>query len=164
MKVLCIFLFATLLNTLGIEKKIVGGHKLTMHEAERILGESCQLKESTTSTKAGGHKYKSTYLANSSDEKSDRIIALYYSFESFTDEAAAKEKFNTFKVSNQTYEGFEMLNDLGDESFFQSDSKNFCLLIVRKGNEMILFKVNKMTSKTSLENLKKIALDVVQRV
>lgn len=164
MKTLTILLLATFLNTHGIEKIIFGGHKLTMQEAERILGESCQLKESNNATTNGGHKYKSTHIANSSDEKSDKRIALYFSFESYKGEHEAKEIFSRFTESNKTLVGFEMLNDLGDESFFHTDSENFCLIVVRKQNEMIVLKVNKISPNTSLFELKKIAKDIIQRV
>ncbi|MBK5279491.1 MAG: hypothetical protein JJE09_11585 [Bacteroidia bacterium] len=164
MKSLAIFLCVIFCNTSYIINSLTfGGHKLTLEEAERILGESCLLEEDTSLTTNGGHKYKSTYRAHSSNKKSDNKVALYFSFESYKDETSAKEIFNTFKVSNQAHNGFEMLS-LGDESFFQTDSKNFCVIIVRKENEMVLLKVNKLTSKTSVAELKKIAANVIERV
>jgi len=45
-----------------------GGHKLTLQEAERIMGESCTLKEDKVSQKEEGHKNMMTYLANTSDK------------------------------------------------------------------------------------------------
>jgi hypothetical protein len=53
-----------------------GGHKLTLQEAERILGETCDLKESGNESKNGGHKYKSTHIGQSSANH-----ALYFIFE-----------------------------------------------------------------------------------
>ncbi len=66
-----------------------GGHKLTLQQAERIMGESCTLKEDKVSQKEEGHKSMMTYLANASDKN-----ALYYSFESFKDEASAIKLYN----------------------------------------------------------------------
>jgi hypothetical protein len=153
MKTLLLLLFLIFFNTKSIEKNTVGGHKLTIQEAERILGESCQLKESSNSLENGGHKYKSTYLANSSDEKLNKIIALNFIFESNSDEKDAQKTFETFKSSNEKSEGF-----------FHTDNKNFYLIIVRKGKELVRFKVNKITSKTSLIELKKVANDLVGRI
>ena len=165
MKSLFIFLVVALLYPVYPEsEKILGGHILFPEEAVRILGEPCRLIASETTAENGGHQYAFTYEANSSDEQSGRIVALYYQFESFQDEAAAKAIFNTFSLSNQGHEGFERVSDLGDEAFFQSDSRNFYLLIVRKGNEMVRLKVNKITPRTSLPELRKIARAVIQRV
>ncbi|GAB3219749.1 hypothetical protein [Spirosoma arcticum] len=164
MKTFICILFVTFLNAHNIEKTTLGGHKLTIQEAERILGESCQLKESVSSLENGGHKYKSTYTANSTDEKIYKRVALNFIFESYGAEIDAKKTFETFKESNQSYAGFEILANLGDEAFFHSDNKNFYLVIARKGNEMIRLKVNKITAKTSLTELKKIASDVIARV
>ncbi len=164
MKSLICILFVIIFNPHDIGKTGLGRHKLTTQEAERILGESCQLKESQNSLENGGHTYKSTYVANSSDEKSNKLVALYFAFESYGDEIDAKRTFKTFKMSNQTRDGFELINNLGDEAFFHSDKKNFYLIIARKGNEMIRLKVNKITEKTSLAELKKVATDVMARV
>lgn len=164
MKTFICILFVTFLNVYSIEKTTLGGHKLTRQEAERILGEPCQLKEGVSSSENGGHKYKSTYVANSTDVKLNKPVALNFIFESYSAEIDAKKTFETFKESNQSYAGFELLAGLGDEAFFHSDNKNFYLVIARKGNEMIRLKVNKITAKTSLTELKKIAGDVIARV
>lgn len=164
MKSLFCFLLVTVLNAHNVEKTALGGHKLTMQEAERILGESCQLKESTSSLANGGHQYKSTYVAKSSDEQSGKLVALYFMFESYGSEADARKTFDTFKTSNQDHAGFDRLTNIGDEAFGHGDAKNFYLIITRKGNELVRFKVNKITSKTSLVDLKKIADDLLARV
>ncbi len=164
MKSLIYILFVTVLNTNNVGKTGFGGHKLTVQEAERILGEPCQLKEDKNSSENGGHTYKSTYVAKSSDEKSNKIVALNFIFESYGNEADAKKTFDAFKVSNQTADGFESMNNLGDDAFVHSDRKNFYLLIARKGNEMMRIKVNKITAKTSVTELKKVANDLIVRV
>lgn len=164
MKNITFILLLTFFNLKYVERIAFGGHKLTIEEATRILGESCQLKESNSTAKNGGHQYKSTYWTHSSDEKLDKIVALYFIFESYINEAEAKTTFDTFRQSNQSNEGFEMMPNLGDEAFFQTDKHNFCLIIARKGNEIVRFKVNKMTSKTSLTELKQIANDLVLRI
>lgn len=161
---LFIFLSISFFEFSPIARISAGGHKLTLQEAQQVLGESCLLKEEASSVTDGGHKYTSTYLSNSSDEKSGNVIALYYSFESYKDEAAASALFKTFKDSNRYADGFELMDNLGDECFFHSDNQNFYLIVARKGNELVRLKVNKITSRTSSTEMKKIASALIQRV
>ncbi len=46
----------------------------------------------------------------------------------------------TWKESNQDQKGFEILQDMGDDGFFQTDNTNFYTLITRKGNEILVAK------------------------
>lgn len=135
-----------------------GGHKLTLQEAERILGETCELKESGNESKNGGHKYKSTHIGQSSANH-----ALYFIFESYENELSAKKTFEDFRLSNQSLQGFETIENIGNEAFFHTDKENFGLIIARKGNEIIRLKVNKLNGKTSISELKKVAADIIAR-
>ena len=47
--------------------------------------------------------------------------------------------------------GIKTLKNMGDEAYFHTDNQNFYFIMARKGNRMIRMKVNKVTSKTSLE-------------
>ena len=136
----------------------IGGHKLTLQEAERILGETCALKESGNEAKNGGHRYSSTHVGTFNGKNN-----LYFVFESYENEKVAIKTFETFKSSNQTFEGFEILKDLGDEAFSHTDKENFGLIIARKGNDMIRLKVNKLNSKTSMVEMKKVAAEIIAR-
>ncbi|MCF8325356.1 MAG: hypothetical protein K9I84_10385 [Leadbetterella sp.] len=135
-----------------------GGHKLTLKEAERILGETCELKESGNESKNGGHKYMSTHIGHSSANH-----ALYFIFESYENELSAKKTFEDFRLSNQSLRGFETIENVGNEAFFHTDKENFGLIIARKSNEIIRLKVNKLNGKTSISELKKVAADIIAR-
>ncbi|MDP1817597.1 MAG: hypothetical protein Q8K92_24265 [Leadbetterella sp.] len=135
-----------------------GGHKLTLQEAERILGETCELKESGNESKNDGHKYMSTHIGQSSANH-----ALYFIFESYENELSAKKTFEDFRLSNQSLRGFETIENIGNEAFFHTDKENFGLIIARKGNEIIRLKVNKLNGKTSISELKKVAADIIAR-
>jgi hypothetical protein len=161
MKSLILLILFPFLHFSKTENLAFGGHKLTIQEAERILGESCQLKESESIAENGGHKFKSTHLGNFSNEKTNH--ALYFVFESYRDESSAKKTFETFRLSNQSFEGFETIENIGNEAFFHTDRENFGLLIARKGNEIIRLKVNKLNPKTSIIELKKVAADIIGR-
>lgn len=158
MKSLFLVLLFPLLNFSKTERNVFGGHKLTIQEAEKILGETCELKESGNEAKNGGHKYKSTHIGNSSANH-----ALYFIFESFESELSADKTFDEFKVSNQSFQGFETIENIGNEAFFHTDKENFGLIIARKGNEIIRLKVNKLNNKTSISELKKVAADIIAR-
>ena len=84
--------------------------------------------------------------------------------ERFKNEEEATKTIQTFIKGNQEQKGFELLTAYGDEAFFHTNKDNFCLLVIRKNNKMIRIKVNKLTSKTSLDALRKIGKDLVERV
>jgi hypothetical protein len=142
-----------------IHAPLLGGHNLTISEAESILGEPCTQLEKISSAKNDGHQFKTSFVANSSDK-----VVLYYMFDSFTNVTAASFKFDEFLQENGSLPGFENLNDLGDESFYHSDLQNFSLMIARKSNEMIRIKVNKTTVKYSKQELLKITANVLRRI
>ncbi len=153
-----------LICTSSTKTNIVGGHKLTMAEAQLILGEPCHLKKDTVAITPGGHKYEMVFLANSTQKTVSNIIALYFTFESYANVTSAAKKFEGYKISNASHHGFEKLDNCGDEAFFMSDKVHFCLIIARKQNEMVIFKVNKLSAKTSVNQLNKIAAAVMARV
>lgn len=135
-------------------------YALTLQEAQSILGEPCHIKESSDSTKEGVHEYKSSYEANAIDVATNKVGMLYYMYEDYKSEAAAKKTYNDIMVSNQKSQGFEIMAQFGDGAYFHSDNRNFHFILARKGNKMIRLKVNKVTSKTSVEGLKSVAKGV----
>ncbi len=145
-------------------KTVIGRHQLSLEEAESILGEPVLLKERKSDSLNEIYTSKSTFTAKEIDAKTQKYGNLYYIFERFKNEEEARKIIQSFIKSNQNYAGFELLTAYGDEAFFHTDKQNFCLLIVRKGNKMIRLKVNKVTSKTSFEALRKIGKDLIERV
>ena len=142
----------------------VGRHQLTLEEAERILGESAILKERNSDNQTDHYVSKTTFSAKEIDAKSQKQANLYYMVERFKDEKTATKTIQSFIKGNQALEGFELLTAYGDEAFFHTNKDNFCLLVIRKSNKMIRIKVNKVTSKTSFEELRKIGKDLIERV
>ncbi|MBA4850412.1 hypothetical protein [Emticicia sp. BO119] len=137
---------------------------LTAQEAQQILGEPGHIIENSDSLKTGVHEYKSTYLANALDVSTNKTGNVYYIYEDYKSETAAKKTYEGFWTSNKRSQGIEPLTQFGDEAFYHSDGRNFYLIIARKGNKMIRLKVNKVTSKTSAEVLKRVAKEVLGRV
>ena len=142
----------------------VGRHQLSLEEAESILGEPAILKERKSDTLNEMYTSKSTFTAKEIDAKTQKQGILYYMFERYKTEEEARKTIQTFIKSNKKHKGFELLTAYGDEAFFHTDKQNFCLIVVRKDNKMIRLKVNKVTSKTSFEALRKIGKDLIERV
>jgi hypothetical protein len=163
-------IFITLYAILCVNKPqnmpntIVGRHQLTLEEAERILGESAIQKERKSDNQTEYYVSKTTFTAKEIDTKTQKQSNLYYMVERFKDEETATKTIQSYIKGNQTHQGFELLTGYGDEAFFQTDKDNFCLLIIRKSNKMIRIKVNKLTVKTSFEELRKIGKEVIERV
>lgn len=152
-----------LISIFSLVAPAIGGHKITQQEATRILGESCELSESSSASKNGGHEYKCKFLTKSSTVDRPQK-ALYFMFDSYENEAEAIKLYSEFQKSNQHQSGYETLSGVGEEAFFHSDGKNFCLIIARKKNEMIRLKVNKFSEKTSIAELKAVANDIINRI
>jgi len=141
-----------------------GGHKLKLAAAERIMGETCILKEDSARQLNGGHEYKMTFLTKASQANTDRPNALYYLFTSYRDEKSAKDRFNDVFESNKNHQGFEKLQHLGDEALFHSDDANFMLIMARQKNEIVAIKVNKISKKSSIEELKKVTEELIKSI
>ena len=137
---------------------------LTLSAAEKILGEPAHLADSA-STIAGvaskssvkdsvwlikkmASSYKCAYESNVEDQKTGRTGKIYFLVEQYPDVSSAATVYAYYKRSNQTHPGFIERHDVGDEAYF---GDNPYAIYVRKGNKIFGIKVNKSTSKTSLD-------------
>jgi len=147
---------------------------LILAAAEKILGEPAHLADSASTApgmvskssvndsvfpiKKTASSYKCAYEANGEDQKTGRTGKVYFLFEEYPQVASAATVYSYYKRSNQTHPGFKERHDVGDEAYF---GDNPYAIYVRKGNKIFGIKVNKRTSKTSLEGfnlvIKKIA-------
>ena len=142
--------------------------------AEKILGEPAHLVDSV-STAAGSRRENSpndsvlpikrtasswgcAYEANAEDKKTGRTGKLFFKIEQYPSISSAMAVYSFYKRSNETHPGFKVRHDLGDEAWFGNSPFS---VYVRKGNKIFGIKVNKMTSRTSLDGfnlvIKKIA-------
>lgn len=163
MKTFLAVLFFNMFNFVSVDGNFSGNHRLSQQEAVLILGEPCYLKTDYDSLSKGVQKYQSTYFATSGNDAA-KPTGLYYMFERYEKEGEAKKTFEAFKTGNQALTGFELLSNMGDQAFFHTDGQNFHLIIARKGTKMIRIKVNKITPKTSVAEMKKIAGEMITRV
>ena len=126
-------------------------------DAEMILGEAAHLTDSSTILASDTLTLRAAYSADTKDQETGKTGNIYYLFEQFAKQSIAKKIYTGFRISNANHPGFKILQDLGDEAYYHSDNENFALIIVRKGEKLLRMKVNKLTSKTSLNNFTAIA-------
>lgn len=131
------------------------GNLLILADAEMILGEPAHLSDSSTSASGEALFYHCAYTANSKDGKSGKTGVVYFLFEIYNDVAPAQKKYTTIMKANEDH-GISVM-ELGDESYFHTDSVNFYFIMVRKNNKVFNMKVNKITSFTSIQQFKLVA-------
>ena len=129
--------------------------------AEKIMGQSAKLTQNSTERKPMLMSYKCTYTALQPDAKSNRPIALYYQFDAYDTEAEASKTYKGILESNRQMEGLKILEGFGDEAYSHSDKQNFCMVIARKGSKLLRIKLNKLTEKSSVAELERIAKIVI---
>ena len=134
----------------------------TLVDTEKILGEKAHLKDSVSKEDIAQFQFKCTFTADRKDATSQKNGNVYFMFEDYKQEVDAQKTYLTFKNGNQNHIGFSLVNDLGDDAFFQTDSQNFYLIIVRKGKKMIRIKVNKLTQYTSLKAFNETAKKITE--
>lgn len=123
-------------------------------DAEKILGLPAHQTESTTLSENNVLQHKCSWKATQDELNSN----LYYLDELHDNAESADKVFEDIVVSNRNNPGHSRL-DIGDEAWFHSDGTNFCFLMVRKGNKIIRMKVNRLTKETSVEEMKRIAME-----
>ncbi len=165
MKSFITFFILTLLNINSIEqKRFEEIQKISIQEAELILGQQASLKEQNSGIKNEVNFFKSTFVANKIDAQTNKLGNLYYAYEVYKNAEEANKLIQSFIQSNQNHHGFERLKDFGDEAFIITDQTNFITFISTKANKMIRLKVNKVTSKTSMLALKRIANKLMNKL
>lgn len=131
-----------------------------LSDAERILGENAQLKDSSLTIKDNVSIYQCAYTANAEDEKTGKTGAVYCMVECYKEIASARQVYASIKTANQAH-GIKNLDDIGDEAYFHSDKRNFLMIMARKDHKVLRMKVNKMTSHTSVDEFNIIVKNIV---
>ncbi len=155
------------------QNSIHPGNLFTLSDAEKILGEQAHLIDSTSKSKGEDSRYIDSisivkkdaatyscgYMANSEDKKTGKTGVVYFGFEQYPQVSSAKKVYSFYKRANVNAIGFEELHDIGDEAWFGSSP---LFVYVRKGDKIFVIKVNKMTSKTSLNQFNLIARKIAE--
>lgn len=131
-------------------------------DAEKILGQPATITESKSGVSQGVIEYACTYTASAQDSDG-RLGNLYYISEVYPSADLAHEKLAFFSEQNKNSPGWKSLAGVGDEAITHTDQTNFQLVITRKSNKMIRFKVNKLTASTApIDTLHAIAKRVIE--
>ena len=142
----------------------------TLSDAEKILGEPAHITDSTSKIKGEDVKYidsmsiikkdasifSCSYMSNSKDIKTEKTGTVYFLCEQYPQVSLAQKVYSFYKTANEN-NGIEILHNIGDEAYFHSDKQNFYFIMVRKDKIVFNMKVNKITSKTSLEEFNLLA-------
>jgi hypothetical protein len=137
---------------------------MTISEAERILGESAMLADSTTTMKNDVLTYNCSFKAVSMDSVSGKTGNIYFMFEDYNRPEAAHKVYENIRIANETHEGLTKLDDMGDEAYFHTDHQNFYFILARKGTRMLRMKVNKTTIHTSLDEFNRVAKEITLKL
>jgi hypothetical protein len=133
---------------------------ISLSDAEKILGEPAQLTDSSVTSKADAVVYEGAYKATGKDTTL-KIRALYFVIEQYNNSSPAEKRYSFIKTANADHEGIRVLKDVGDEAYFHSDGENFCFIMARKGGLLLTLKVNKLSSKTSIDQFHSIARRII---
>jgi hypothetical protein len=140
--------------------KIKSANLFTLSDAEKILGESAQLTDSSTNSNEGVLTFQLAYKAIAEDSISKKTGTVYFLINEYASPEGAKTRYSTIKKANENH-GIKVIDDLGDEAYFHSDNENFYFIMARKGSKVFNMKVNKITSNTSLEQFNIIAGKII---
>ncbi len=133
-------------------------------DAERILGQAVRMSERSYTGSDSVNTSRCTYTTVSADPVTNQTGHLYWLAEQYRSPEAAHQVYAEILNNNDGMAGIDKLSDLGEEGWVQTDKTNFHFILFRKKNMVVRMKVNKITSFTSLDQLKKIAAGVAASI
>lgn len=135
----------------------------TKLDAEEILGSPAHITDSVSKKDASTSSYLCGYKTDAKDPKSGKIGAIFFLFEAYNNLDGAHKRYSDVYLSNKSH-GAVAINHLGDEALYHTDNQNFDLMMVRKGKYVFNIKVNKRTSTTSLNALRKTVKRITEQI
>jgi len=145
------------------DRRYAASHEcLTQANAERILGLPAKAMEHSTKERGGVTQFSCTYTAV--DKAANKTSNLYYVYEEYKTPESAHAAYEEMVSSNASMPGQTKIDSIGDETWLHTDRGNFDLVMSRKKNHMVRIKVNKITSKTSLQALLQFMKDITSEM
>ena len=133
-------------------KRYVASYEcVTQADAERILGLPAKETEHSSKEKNGVTQFSCTYTAV--DKAANKTSNLYYLYEAYKSPESAHAAYEGIVSANNSMPGQTKIDSIGDETWLHTDRENFDLVMCRRKNHMVRIKINKITSKTSLQAL-----------
>jgi len=145
------------------QDKVDATKLFTRADAERIMGSATHATDSVIKQEANSSSYLCGFKTNKADPQSGKIGATYFLFEDYKNIDGAAARYKDVYVSNKN-NGIKPVEHLGDEAFYHTDNENFDLMMVRKAHYVFNIKVNKRTSTTSLNELKKTVKRITDKI
>lgn len=134
---------------------------ISLAEAEKVLGLSAHVKDSTWKNSASISRFTTNFIANASDKKTGQSRRLFFSYERYQEDATAKDIYASIKAENEKSSVITNLSETGDEGFVAKDDLGFPFIMVRKGSKIYKFKMYYVTDKNAFEKLQLLAKRVV---
>lgn len=122
--------------------------------SSKAEGENPGFTDSMSAIKKDASIFNCGYMANAGDKKSGKTGIVYFVYEEYPQVSSAQKVYSYYKNANVGAIGFKELHDIGDEAWFGSSP---LFVYVRKGHKIFVMKVNKMTSKTSVDEFNRVA-------
>lgn len=158
MKTAAIF-FIVICNIFAIgHKKIIKQADkpcVSLTEAQKVLGEPAVLLNSKTSVKNGIKENSCGYAAVKPDADKHVTGSFYINVKQYPTATAAHTAYTDMYTANSHMQGQEKVA-IGDEGYYHTDGEHFYFFAFRRGREMAVLKVNKITGKTSLPEMMKL--------
>ena len=155
-------------QTKAADEKAAPCKYLSFSEAEKILGAKVALITNSWTFTADKTRFDCTYRAVEKDKVSGKDINLYFSMERKDQNPTIGQAHEVFESAyrkiNEPEISVGKLSGIGDEAFFISNPPNFHFMMVRKGENIFRFKMNKAAEKTSLVELKAFAKKVAEQI
>lgn len=131
----------------------IPGDTLSLAAVEQIIGMPARLIDIKQETRPNVRRETTSYSALDKDPRSKQAVNLYYLKENYDNAELANTTFDAILADNRGLTGQAPITDLGDEAWLHSDQQNFILLMVRKKNQLIRIKINKLPPGFSSKDL-----------
>jgi hypothetical protein len=126
---------------------------ITLAEAEKVLDGKAHVKDSTWKNSGGLTRFLTTIVTNVADKKTGQNRRLFFSYEQYPNENAAKEIYASLKAENEKTLTVSPLAGTGDEAFWVNDAVGNPFMMIRESNKIFKLKMYYVTEKNAFERL-----------
>ena len=137
---------------------------LDVGEAERILGNQGRLEKVTAYLNEGTKAYHSLFRDDRVDPVTGRTGALGYMYEEYQSAEAAKSFLDSTLKANRLSPEDTIRMEGGAELHYFTGGNVIRMFMILRENRLIRLKVNPVTSRYSLVELRKVAAELAKRL
>jgi hypothetical protein len=134
---------------------------VSIREAQKIFGEPAHFKDSIWKKEGSVTKFISTLQSEVRDSVTGQGKRLFFSYEQYPEETAAKETYNSIKAENEKISASAVIHETGDEGFVAKDTLGFPFMMIRKGHKIFKLKLYYAKSTDAFEQLQILAKRLV---